>query len=220
MTPAAKADGARGSDTTGAAPAVDAHEALHASDPVMASLMDRVEPIDLAAWRGRWSFDPFRSLARGIVGQQIAGRAAEAIFGRLQELIGDRDPAAAIAAASDEELRAVGLSGAKMASLRDLAAQTLDGRLQLDTMDSLSDDEARTQLTAVRGIGPWTADLFLLAQLGRPDILPVGDLGVRKAIQMAYGLEKMPTEKEALAIGERWRPNRSLATAYLYSSLR
>jgi DNA-3-methyladenine glycosylase II len=198
----------------------DAHDALHASDPVMASLMDRVEPIDLGAWRGRWAFDPFRSLARGIVGQQIAGRAAEAIFGRLQALIGDRDPAAAIAAASDEELRAVGLSGNKMAALRDLAARTLDGRLQLDTMKRLSDDEARAQLTAVRGIGEWTADLFLLAQLGRPDILPVGDLGVRKAIQMAYGLDKMPTEKEARAIGERWRPNRSLATAYLYSSLR
>ena len=114
----------------------------------------------------------------------------------------------------------MGLSGAKMASLRDLAARTLDGRLQLDTMANLSDDEARTQLTAVRGIGPWTADLFLLAQLGRPDILPVGDLGVRRAIQLAYGLDKMPSEKEARAIGEAWSPNRSLATAYLYSSLR
>jgi DNA-3-methyladenine glycosylase II len=197
-----------------------AREALHAADPVLASLIDRVEPVDLAAWRKEWSLDPFRALARSVVGQQIAGRAAEAIFGRLQTLIGERDPASAIAAATDSELRAVGLSAAKASSLRDLAARTLDGRLELDRIDELSDDEARTQLTAVRGIGPWTADIFLLAQLGRPDILPAGDLGVRRAVQLAYGLDTMPSERDVRALGESWRPNRSLATAYLYRSLR
>jgi DNA-3-methyladenine glycosylase II len=195
-------------------------ETLRASDPVMAGLIDRVGPVDLREWRRGWSMDPFRALARGVVGQQISGRAAEAIFGRLQGLIGDRDPARAIAEATDEELRAVGLSGAKMASLRDLAARMLDGRLELDRVNELSDDEARVQLTAVRGIGPWSADIFLLAQLGRPDILPAGDLGVRRAVQAAYNLPTMPTEREVREIGERWRPNRSLATAYLYGSLR
>ena len=193
--------------------------ALRASDPVLARLMDGLEPVDLASWRKRWALDPFRALARSIVGQQIATSAASAIFGRLQALIAGRDPAVAIAEASDEQLRAVGLSGAKAASLRDLAARMLDGRLSLDRFDDLSDDEARDQLTAVRGIGSWTADMFLLGQLGRSDVLPAGDLGVRQAIQRAYGLEKMPSEREVREIGEAWRPNRSLATAYLYSSL-
>src|SRR5262249_48029273 len=142
-----------------------------------------------------------------------------------------RDPAAAIAAATDADLRTVGLSAAKAASLRDLAHRTLDGRLQLDRMDDLTDDEAKAQLTAVRGIGDWTADLFLLGQLGppdvlrpahpaRPDVLPAGALGTRRAIRVAYGLERMPAPAEVRAIAERWRPYRSTATAYLYQSLR
>jgi DNA-3-methyladenine glycosylase II len=194
-------------------------DALRAADPVLARLIERLEPIDLASWRARWSLDSFGSLTRAIVGQQIATRAATAIFGRLQAFIGDRDAAAAVAAASDAELRAVGLSAAKAASLRDLAARTLDGRLQLDRLDELSDDEARTQLMAVRGIGPWTADMFLLGQLGRPDVLPAGDLGIRRAVQAAYGLDGVPTEGEVRRLSEAWRPYRSLATAYLYNSL-
>jgi DNA-3-methyladenine glycosylase II len=195
-------------------------EALRAADPVMARLIDNLEPIDLASWRSRWTIDNFGSLARAIVGQQIATGAATAIFGRFQALIGDREPAAAIVGASDAELRAVGLSGAKAASLRDLAARTLDGRLELDRLSELTDDEANAQLTAVRGIGPWTADMFLLGELGRPDILPAGDLGIRQAVQRAYRLERIPSEKEVRRLGEAWRPHRSLATAYLYSSLR
>jgi DNA-3-methyladenine glycosylase II len=194
-------------------------DALRAADPVLARLIERLEPIDLASWRARWSLDSFGSLTRAIVGQQIATRAATAIFGRLQAFIGDRDAAATVAAASDAELRAVGLSAAKAASLRDLAARTLDGRLQLDRLDELSDDEARTQLMAVRGIGPWTADMFLLGQLGRPDVLPAGDLGIRRAVQAAYGLDGVPTEGEVRRLSEAWRPYRSLATAYLYNSL-
>ena len=193
---------------------------LRASDPKLARLIDSIEPVDLGWWRKRWSLDPFRSLARAIVGQQIATRAAAAIFERLQTLIGERDPALAIAEASDEELRAVGLSANKAASLRDLAARTLDGRLELNRLDDLSDDDARAQLTAVRGIGAWTADMFLLGQLGRSDILPAGDLGIRYAVKAAYGLDRVPSEGEVRTISEAWRPNRSLATAYLYSSLR
>jgi DNA-3-methyladenine glycosylase II len=194
--------------------------ALRAADPVMARLIDRLEPIDLTTWRARWTLDDFGSLARAIVGQQIATRAATAIYGRLQALIANRDPAASIAAASDAELRAVGLSAAKAASLRDLAARTLDGRLDLDGLGDLTDDEAHAQLTAVRGIGAWTADMFLLGQLGRLDVLPAGDLGIRRAVQAAYQLEKVPSEQEVRRLGEAWRPNRSLATAYLYGSLR
>jgi DNA-3-methyladenine glycosylase II len=195
-------------------------DALRAADPTLARLIDGLEPVDLASWRARWSLDHFGSLARAIVGQQIATRAAAAIFGRLQAFIGERDAATAIAGASDAELRQIGLSGNKAASLRDLAARTLDGRLQLERLEDLSDDEAHAQLTAVRGIGSWTADMFLLGQLGRPDILPAGDLGIRRAVQAAYDLAKMPTEGEVRRISEAWRPNRSLATAYLYSSLR
>jgi DNA-3-methyladenine glycosylase II len=199
--------------------ASSAVEALRAADPVFARLIDRLEPIDMAGWRARWSLDNFGSLARAIVGQQIATRAATAIFGRLQAFIGNRDAATAIAGASDSELRSIGLSAAKAAALRDLAARTLDGRLQLDRLDGLTDEEAHAQLTAVRGIGPWTADMFLLGQLRRTDILPAGDLGIRRAVQAAYGLERMPTEREVRRLGEAWRPHRSLATAYLYNSL-
>ena len=186
----------------------------------MASLIDRLEPIDLATWRTRWALGPFEAIARAVVGQQIAVAAASAIFGRLQALIGDRDPAVAVAEATDADLRAVGLSAAKAASLRDLASRTLDGRLELDRLDELTDDEARVQLTAVRGIGSWTADMFLLVQLGRPDVLPAGDLGIRHAVQAAYDMDRVPTENEVRGVGEAWRPYRSLATAYLYGSLR
>jgi DNA-3-methyladenine glycosylase II len=195
-------------------------DALRAADPTLGRLIDSLEPVDLASWRARWSLDHFGSLARAIVGQQIATRAAAAIFGRLQAFIGDRDPASAMAGASDTELRGIGLSGNKAASLRDLAARTLDGRLELDRLGDLSDEEAHQQLTAVRGIGSWTAEMFLLGQLGRPDILPAGDLGIRRAVQQAYDLEKMPSEGEVRRLSEAWRPHRSLATAYLYSSLR
>jgi DNA-3-methyladenine glycosylase II len=194
--------------------------ALRASDPVLGKLIDGLEPVDLGQWRAHFVQDHFRTLARGIVGQQIANAAAVAIFGRLMALIGERDPAAAIAAASDADLRAVGLSAAKMASLRDLAARTLDGSLELGRLDDMTDDEVRAQLTAVRGIGSWTADMYLLGQLGRPDILPAGDLGIRHAVQAAYGLDHVPSEGEVRALSDAWRPHRSLATAYLYSSLR
>jgi DNA-3-methyladenine glycosylase II len=193
--------------------------ALRASDPALARLIDSLGPVDLAGWRRRWSLDHFGALARSIVGQQIAGAAAAAIFTRLQAFIGGRDGAAAIAAASDAELRAIGLSAAKAASLRDLSARTLDGRLELNRLEELTDDEARAQLTAVRGIGSWTADLFLLGQLGRQDVLPAGDLGIRRAVQQLYRMDSMPSEREVRRISEAWRPNRSLATAYLYSSL-
>jgi DNA-3-methyladenine glycosylase II len=198
----------------------DAIAALRASDPTLARLIDGLEPVDLSRWRAHWGLDSFRALARAIVGQQIATRAANAIFQRLDTLIGDGDPATAILEASDADLRSVGLSTAKAASLRDLAARTIDGRLDLGRLDEMTDDEARDQLTAVRGIGSWTADMFLLGQLGRPDILPAGDLGIRHAVMAAYGLDRVPSEREVRELSQAWRPHRSLATAYLYGSLR
>jgi DNA-3-methyladenine glycosylase II len=192
---------------------------LRAADPVLAALIDRTGAVDVTSWRARWSQGRFESLARGIVGQQISIRAATAIYGRLMALIGGRDPAHAVAGATDDELRQVGLSRAKIASLRDLAARLLDGRLELDRIHELSDAEARSQLVAVRGIGPWTADLFLIGQLGRADVLPSGDLGLRPAVQALYHLDYVPSPSEVDAIGERWRPHRTLATAYLYEAL-
>jgi DNA-3-methyladenine glycosylase II len=193
--------------------------ALRAADPVLGELIDRTGPLDLAAWRYRWSRGRFESLARGIVGQQISTRAATAIYDRLMVMIGGRDPAPAIAAATDEELRAVGLSRAKVVALRDLAARMLDGRLDLQRLDELTDAEVRSRLIAVRGIGPWTADLFLIGQLGREDVLPSGDLGLRHAIQAAYHLDHVPSPREVEAFGERWRPYRTVATAYLYEAI-
>jgi DNA-3-methyladenine glycosylase II len=193
--------------------------ALRAADPVLAAVIERTGPLDLDAWRARWSRGRFESLARGIVGQQISTLAATAIYGRLMALIGGGDPARAIAGASDEDLRLVGLSRAKVASLRDLAARMLDGRLELERLHELPDAEVRAQLVAVRGIGPWTADLFLIGQLGRADVLPSGDLGLRHAVQALYQLDHVPTPKEVDAMGERWRPYRTLATAYLYQSI-
>ena len=195
-------------------------DGLRASDPTLARLIESLEPVDLATWRARWSLDPFSSLARAIVGQQIATRAAAAIFGRLQAFIRDRDPARLSRVQPTSSFARSGCPATRRPRCAISPARTLDGRLALDRLEDLSDEEAHEQLTAVRGIGSWTADMFLLGQLGRPDILPAGDLGIRRAVQQAYDLEKMPSEGEVRRISEAWRPNRSLATAYLYSSLR
>lgn len=199
--------------------APDPIAALKTADPVLARLIDGVGHIDLAAWRGRWAAeDRFGVLRRAIVGQQISAGAARAIDERLRALIGDRPGARAIDEASDEALRAAGLSRNKIASLRDLAERTLDGRLALDRIDRLSDEQALSELTAVRGIGPWTAEMFLLGALGREDVLPSADLRLRRAVRDAYGLDRVPSPHEVEELGERWRPYRSLATAYLYSA--
>lgn len=193
-------------------------DALRSSDAVLGRLIAEYGPIDLWAWRERWPRDPFALLVRAIVGQQISTRAATAIFTRLRGLLDPDFSAAGIARRTDEELRAAGLSRAKLASLRDLSARILAGELQIDRLAKLPDEEIRRQLTSVRGIGSWTAELFLLA-LGREDALPSADVGLRRAARAVYGLDHLPTAAEVEALGERWRPHRSLAAAYLYSSL-
>jgi DNA-3-methyladenine glycosylase II len=166
--------------------------------------------------------DLYGGLLRGITGQQLSVRAAQAIYGRLLERYGGRAPTPAELLADDpEELRAAaGLSRAKVASLRSLADRVLAGELELDRLRELADDEVAHALIAVKGIGRWTADMFLMFTLQRPDVLPVGDLGLRNAVMRAYGLPAPPTPDELTALAEPWRPYRTRASLYLWRSLR
>jgi DNA-3-methyladenine glycosylase II len=199
----------------------DAVAALHAADPVLAKVIDEVGadgPGDLGV--GRFG-DHYGALVRSIVGQQLSTRSAQAIYGRLTDRFGGRTPTPVEVLEDDpDELReAVGLSHAKTAYLRSLAERVLDGSLDLEHLDRLPDEEVIAQLTAVRGIGPWSADMFLIFRLGRPDVLPVGDLGIRRAFMIHYGLSELPTAPEMERIARPWRPHRTLASLYLWRSL-
>jgi len=164
--------------------------------------------------------DAYGALLRSIVGQQLSTKAARTIYGRLTDLFDGRAPTPAELLELDPEaIRAAGLSRPKVAYLRDLAERVEDGELQLDRLAELPDDEVFEQLTAVKGLGRWTADMFLIFHLGRPDVLPVGDQGIRRAVQAAYELEELPDAAELERIAEPWRPHRSLACLYLWSSL-
>ena len=195
---------------------------MKASDRKLARLIDATEPVDAKAWRrARPLGDPFSVLVYSIIGQQISGYAARAIAGRLQDRFGGRIPTPAELLAMDPaDLKSVGLSRMKVEYIRSLAEHVVSGELQIDHLGKLSDDEIRTQITASRGLGRWTADMFLLINMERPDILPIGDLGIRSAVQRLYRLDHLPTPGEVDAIGEKWRPNRSLASLYLWASRR
>ena len=188
----------------------------------MARLIGATEPVDTKAWRrARPLGDPFSVLVYSIIGQQISGFAARAIAGRLTDRFGGRMPSPAELLALDPvDLKSVGLSSRKVEYVRSLAEHIISGELQVDHLDKLSDDEVRAQITASRGLGRWTADMFLLINLERPDVLPIGDLGIRSAVQRLYKLDHLPTPGEVDAIGEKWRPNRSLASLYLWASTR
>jgi len=160
--------------------------------------------------------DYFNALVRAIVYQQLAGRAAAAIHGRFVALLGGHPTAEAILRTQTEELRAVGLSGAKTASILDLAAKTTDGTVPLDRIEELGDDEIVARLTQVRGIGRWTAEMFLIFQLRRLDVWPVDDLAVRKGYAVVHRLEASPKPKELQALGEVHRPYRSVAAWYCW----
>jgi len=192
---------------------------LRAADPVLARLIDEHGEIDLvpAARRGR---DHYGALVRAIVGQQLSVKAASTIHGRLLDLYGGRAPAPAEILATDvDALRAVGLSRGKAAYLRSLAEHVLAGTLELDRLDALPDDAVVAELTAVKGLGEWTAHMFLMFQLARPDVLPVGDQGIRNAVMRLYGLETHPSPAELERLAEPWRPWRTLACRYLWESL-
>jgi DNA-3-methyladenine glycosylase II len=192
---------------------------LRAADPVIARLVDEHGEIDLVPAHRR-GHDHYTTLVRSIVGQQLSVRAASTIYGRVLEHFGGHAPTPEqILAADPEALRAAGLSRAKVAYLRSLAEHVLDGSLELDRFKELPDDEVMGELVAVKGVGAWTAHMFLMFQLGRPDVLPVGDLGIRRAMMLRYDLEALPGPEEMQTIGEPWRPYRTLACLYLWRSL-
>ncbi len=201
-----------------------ARKQLAAADPTMAALIERLGKIDIATRLKRRSeerpADAYGALLRAIVGQQLSTKAARTIYGRVCELFGGSTPSPEqLLKASEEDLRAAGLSGRKVEYIRDLATHVLDGELELDLLNDLADEEVIAEIVAVRGLGQWTAEMFLLFHLERPDVLSGGDLGIRKAIQVEYGLPEMPTPQQVLEIGEPWRPHRSLASLYLWESL-
>jgi DNA-3-methyladenine glycosylase II len=187
----------------------------------MASLIERFgDPDGFYASRARRPGDAYGALVRAIVGQQLSTKAAVAIYGRLAGLYGERTPSPReLLETGPEALRGVGLSRAKVTFLRDLAEHVEDGELDLEHLADLPDEEVVAQLTQVKGLGPWTVDMFLIFHLGRPDVLPVGDLGIRKAVQVAYGLAELPDAAEITRIAEAWRPWRTLASLYLWRSL-
>ena len=196
-----------------------ARRLLMRRDPVLGSAIKTIGPCGMA---DRQRKDHLSALVGAIVSQQLSTKAAATIFGRLVALFPDNhiSDAAAIAAQTDVQLRAVGLSGQKVSYLRDLSARILDGRLDLDALDTLPDEAVIERLTAVKGFGRWTAEMFLMFRLHRPDVLPAGDLGIVNAIQRLYKLRKRPDAKRVLKIGEAWRPYRSVASWYLWQTLR
>lgn len=186
----------------------------------MSRLVDRIGRLGAEQRRRGRPADAYGTLVRAIVGQQLSTKAARTIYERVTALNGGTTPSPEqILAADPDELRAAGLSRAKVAYLRDLAEHIVDGELAIDELAELSDEEVHAQLTAVKGLGRWTVDMFLIFHLGRPDVLPVGDLGIRKAIQVEYGLAEMPKAAEMEQIAAAWRPHRSLASLYLWESL-
>jgi DNA-3-methyladenine glycosylase II len=161
----------------------------------------------------------FAVLVESIISQQLAGAAAEAIFSRFKKLYPKFPTAGQILDTKDAKLRSVGLSGMKVKYLKDLSQKIEDGKLKMRSISKMTDDEVIEHLTQVKGIGRWTAEMFLIFSLGRLDVLPVGDLGLRKAVQIAFSMSELPKPKEVEKIGVRWKPYRSIATWYLWKSL-
>ena len=188
-------------------------------DAVLASVIERVGPCRLEPRRDGTHFD---ALVRSIVYQQLSGKAASTILGRVRGLYGDRSPTPAeLLSTPDERLRAAGLSRQKLSYLKDLAANVESGLVPLaaDTIDHLADDEIIERLVQVKGIGRWTVQMFLIFRLGRPDVLPELDLGIQNAIRRAYRMRKQPGPKDVKRIGKKWTPHASVASWYLWRSL-
>ncbi len=186
-------------------------------DPVLAAVIKRNGPCGLAAAQ---RMDHVTALVRAIVFQQLSTKAAATIYGRLMTLMPDGRPdLAVVSALSDEQLREVGISRQKAGYLRDLCQRVVGGSLDLDALDHLPDEDVITALTQVKGLGRWSAEMFLMFRLHRPDVLPVGDLGIVNAIRKAYGLRKTPSPDRIRKIGEAWKPYRSVACWYLWRSL-
>ena len=164
--------------------------------------------------------EPFRSLVEAIIYQQLAGRAADTIYGRFLRIYHNRFPSPQrILATSEAELRAAGLSRQKISYIKDLANHVHDGRLLLERIHEMNDSEVAEQLVQVKGIGRWTADMFLIFCLARPDVLPVGDLGLKRAMMVTYGLPELPLPAQMAEIATPWKPYSSVATWYMWKSL-
>lgn len=186
-------------------------------DPVLARVIEIVGPCRIQL---RTEGTHFQALARAIVFQQLSGKAAGTIMSRFNALYPDNLPAPdAVLATSDEQMRAVGLSRQKTAYLRDLSLKVETGVLPLDAVEHMTDDDLIEHLVQVKGIGRWTAQMFLMFRLGRPDVLPELDLGVQNAIRRAYRMRKRPTPKQVKRIGAKWSPHSSVACWYLWRSL-
>jgi DNA-3-methyladenine glycosylase II len=193
-----------------------ATEEVASRDPVLANLVALAGPI---TFRQRNADGPFGALVRAIVFQQLAGRAAQAILGRVVATLGGEITPAAFAAVSNEALRAAGLSANKLLSLRDLSAKVLDGTVALDGSSRQTDDEIIARLSTVRGIGTWTAEMYLMFELRRLDVWPVDDLGVRQGYGLAWGIDPPPTAKQLAPLGDRFRPYRSIVARYCWEAV-
>jgi len=191
---------------------------LAARDPVIAGLVEAAGPASLRR-RGRERRDHFGALARSIAYQQLAGKAAAAIHGRFEALFDGHPTPEAVLAMPEQSLRAVGLSGSKAASILDLAAKVESGVVPLDGIQRLTDEDIIERLIVVRGIGRWTAEMFLIFQLGRLDVWPVDDFGVRAGYGSAYGLKAAPTPKALVPLGDAFRPYRSIAAWYFWRAI-
>ncbi len=191
--------------------------ALTRKDPALRKLVRVVGPCTMGWDRTRRPH--FAELARMICYQQLAGAAARTIHGRFEALFDGHPTPDAVLAISNDALRGAGLSAAKAASIRDLAVRVDAGEVKLARMGRLPDDEVVRELTLVRGIGRWTAEMFLLFQLGRPDVWPVDDLGVRKGYSLIYGLPAMPVARDLDPLGERFRPYRSVVAWYCWRAV-
>jgi len=197
-----------------------ADEHLRRVDHVMRGLIDDGGPIDPQRDRRGSRPDPYEAIARAIVGQQLSTKAARSIWERLIEILGGSlPPPPELLAVDPDTLRSAGLSRAKAAFIRDLAERIDDGRLDIDSLGDLIDEDVTAALTEVKGVGPWTAEMFLIFHLGRPDVLSTGDLGIRRAAELAYGLDELPGPHDLERIAEPWRPHRTLGCLYLWRSL-
>ena len=193
-----------------------ARRRLARRDPVLRDLMRRYGPCGLADSQHA---DPFTALAHAIISQQLSTRAAATIASRFDALFDGRPEPPRVAKVRDATLRRAGLSGQKVGYLRDLCRRMIDGSLPLASLDRMADEDVIAALTQVKGIGRWTAEMFLMFRLHRPDVLPVGDLGIVNAVRRAYRLRAVPTPARLTEIGEAWRPYRSVACWYLWASL-
>ena len=199
----------------------DAELELSAADPALARLIDSGGPIDPGEDRRGSRSDPYEALVRAIVGQQLSTKAAASIWTKVLDIFGGATPSPKqLLEADPQALRDAGLSWPKVSYVRDLAERIADGELDVERLPELPDEEIVAELTAVKGVGRWTAEMFLIFHLGRPDVLPVGDLGIRRAVQVAYGLDDLPDPERLEQLAEPWRPHRTLACLYLWRSLR